>query len=127
MKEFNNEKVYFISSSLVTNWVHCDVYEFSDCQEKDLWIIHIKDWYSTPLQEVLEWEKTIEGKISWAGSFFLVRDGKEQIFEISDNEPFEIEIYVWDILQIRANQWTDLQFYEICYPKYQDWRFKNLS
>ena len=66
MKKYSDflwEKVNFIESSEVKEWLICDVYEFVWNKEKDLGIIYVKKWYSTPKQEILEWIRTIEWMI----------------------------------------------------------------
>ena len=120
IKKFLWEKVDFISSDDVKEWVICDVYEFEWNNKKDLWIIHVKKWYTTPKQKILEWEKTIEWFISWKWKFIF--NWKENNCNIKDKKVFELKI--WDIMQWKAE--TDLVFYEVCYPSYKDWRFKNL-
>lgn len=124
MKKYNEflwEKVSFISSSEVKKWVICDVYEFEWNNEKDLWIIYITSWNSTPKQKILKWDKTIEWIISWIWSFIF--NWKENICNEKEQNTFELNI--WDTMQWKAD--TDLVFYEICYPPYDDWRFKNLD
>lgn len=119
--EFLWEKVKFIESSEVKEWVICDVYEFEWNNKKDLWIIYVKSWYLTPRQEILKWDKTIEWIIKWIWTF--ISNWKEIICNAEDESLFELSI--WDIMQWKAG--TDLVFYEICYPSYEEGRFKDLD
>lgn len=112
------EKVRFIESIEVKEWVTCDVYEFEWNNKKDLGIITMKKWHSTPKQKILKWDKTIEWIISWNWKFlFNWRDINCKWWE-------KFELWIWDIMEWKAD--TDLEFYEICYPPYEDWRFKDL-
>lgn len=121
MKKYTSflwEKVSFISRSEVKEWVICDVYSFDENAEKDLWIIHIKKWYSTPKQKVLKWDKTIEGLLSGTATFTL----NGIITHCSNKE--KLEINRWDIMQWTAME--DTVFYEVCYLPYEDGRFENI-
>ena len=119
-KEFLWEKINFVSSDEVKEWVVCDVYDFESDNTKDLWIIYVKKWYSTPKQKILKWAKTINWFISWKWKFIL--NWKEYYCDEINKNKFDLKI--WDIMQWKADE--DLVFYEICFPKYEDWRYKNL-
>jgi len=74
--EFLWEKVKYIDSSEVKEWVTCDVYEFKWDKEKDLWIIYVKSGHITPKQKILKWSKTIEWIIEWNWIFEIQWNGK---------------------------------------------------
>jgi hypothetical protein len=88
--------------------------------------VRVKAWCLTPLQRVLEWDKTIEGHISWKWKLVITRqDSIKTEYVVSDNSwPLEIEVKIWDLMQWQAD--TDLMFYEVCFPPYSNGRFQNL-
>lgn len=118
--------IQYIETIQVKEWVECDVYSFIGDNEKDLGIIRVKSWYSTPLQEVLQWDKTIEWYISGTWSLAILdKNQKRIIYPVqADSSGFTKNVDIWEQMQWTAH--TDLSFYEICFPPYSDGRFKNL-
>ena len=57
--ESKRQAVKFVETVIVNDGVVCDVYSFPEDQSKDLGIIKIKPGYATPLQRVLEGERTL--------------------------------------------------------------------
>jgi hypothetical protein len=120
LEEFQGEKVIFVEQSIVRDGVTCDVYLFPNDSSKDLAIVKIEPNSYTPKQEILKGDRIIEGLISGKGLF--IKNGKEEI--VKSKEIFEVDI--GDTMQWKAGE-VGLQFYEICYPPYQDGRFKHLT
>lgn len=100
--------------------VYCDVYFFENNDTKDLAIIKILKGHKTPLQKVLKEEKTFEGWIEGKGMLKI----NNKIYNFPSNKITEVEVKIGETMQWTAK--TDLFFYEICYPKYEGGRYKNL-
>ncbi len=131
-KDFNykNQKIpiKFIETSQVKKGVYCDVYKFTQKENSDLGIISIKKGASTPKQKILSGEKTIEGYISGHG-FLIIKDstGEENRYKVNSQTPnFKITVKIGETMQWHADKDSELSVYEICYPPYQEGRFKNL-
>ncbi|MCH2188665.1 hypothetical protein MK079_02470 [Candidatus Gracilibacteria bacterium] len=121
LQEFKNEKVKFIETIEVKSGVLCDVYEFIGNTNKDLAIIKVQKGYSTPLQKIIKGDNTIEGFISGNAVFQL----NDISYEFPNNDgTIEVNVNIGDTMQWIAKD--DLVFYEICYPPYEDGRYKNL-
>lgn len=121
---FRGELVAFVETQSVTDGVDCDVYNFLNDDTKDLGIIHIKAGASTPKQLVLKGEKTIEGfLVGEADLGFSKASGDEAVFGYSDDSyGNDTTLGVGDTMQWSAT--NDTVIYEICYPRYEDGRFK---
>lgn len=120
--------IQYIETQDVKEGVVCDVYTFEGGSDKDLAIIRIKPGAKTPLQRILQGEKTVEGYISGKGRLVITRNsGKEEVFEVSDKKPFSTTAMIRDIMQWHADSDSDLVAYEVCIPPYQDGRFENIS
>jgi len=119
--------VTYIETMQVKQGVSCDVYEFSEDRQKDLGIVTVAEGCKTPLQKVLKGDKTIEGFISGSGKLTVTKDGKKTVYEFRDGNSKEVQINVGEIMQWHADGGSDLVFFEICYPPYEDGRFENLS
>jgi hypothetical protein len=116
------KEVTYIETIQVAPGVSCDVYDFTDDTTCDLGIITVKAGYATPLQKLLQGDSTIEGYLSGKGELHI---DQKRVYEFPGSEQYEVLIHVDQTLQWHAT--TDLIFYEICYPKYQDGRYQNLS
>lgn len=112
----------------VTDGVECDIYIHPETNERDLAIITIEPNKATPLQKVLKGEETIEGYVSGKGKLKIIHlDGSESIFNVDENSHgFSHTIRVGETMQWQADQNSKLIVFEICYPPYEDGRFKNL-
>ena len=122
---FQGESIEFVETSEVKEGVFCDVYRFTETDEKDLGIIEVKAGFSTPLQRVLKGDKTVEELIDGVGTLVVtdVDGSKVEHHQTADlHEP--VEVKVGDLVQWTAK--TDMFFSEICYPPYEDGRFENL-
>lgn len=122
--------VSFISTMDVIRGVQCDVYEFVGDKSKDLGIIRMQPGSRTPLQEVLKGDKTVEGYVSGKGRLTITKpDGKKEIYEVNDKleKPFAITVGIGEQMQWEADKESGLTAYEICYPPYEDGRYKNIE
>lgn len=124
------QAVNFVETVVVNEGVTCDVYSFADDPTKDLGIIKIQPGHKTPLQRVVEGEKTIEGYISGNGMLTVTRQGKnKEIFVVNDNflGKLNVNVNVGDLMQWQASADSEMVVYEICFPPYKDGRYENLS
>lgn len=122
--------VEFKETLTVAEGVECDTYIFTGDSTLDLGIIRISPNYNTPLQEVLSGDRTVEGYISGKGRLIVDRNnGKFEVHQFGNNptKPSPIDIEVGDIMQWRAFDKGPLLVYEICFPPYQDGRYKNID
>jgi hypothetical protein len=123
-----NHEVSFIETMQVKEGVWCDVYAFVGDNTKDLAIVRVTKGFKTPRQRILQGSSTIEGLLEGKGTFTVQQeDGTVNNYVLdatSDNK--EIEVKIGQIMQWAAPDDTDLVFYEICDPPYQDGRFENL-
>lgn len=121
----------FVDQIDVKEGVVCDVYIFPGDESKDLGIITVRPGHNTPLQKVLDGERTIEGHISGASVLRITRnngDEEEHRFPKPDGEQSEaIEVKKGDTMQWETTGDEELVFYEICEPPYEDGRFENLD
>jgi hypothetical protein len=124
------QPVEFIETTKeVSPGAECDVYKFVGDDTKDLGIIRIEPGCKTPLQRVLNGDKTIEGYVSGSGRLTVRRSNN--IITIVDltGEPTDhlsIEVKVGDTMQWKASPNSKLVAYEVCIPPYADGRFENL-
>ncbi len=120
--------VTFIETIQVKEGVECDTYSFANDHTKDLAIVKVTKGHKTPLQKVLKGNKTVEGFLEGRGRL-VVNSGKNKESYEFDNasKPKEIIVEVDQIMQWTASGETDLVFYEICEPPYEDGRFENLA
>ena len=122
--------VSFVETMKVTDGVECDVYAFNGDDTKDLGIIRIKPGSRTPLQKVLNGDRTIEGYISGKGKLTITEsDGKQRIYEVNEKaeEPIVVSVAIGELMQWEASPDNDLKAYEICFPPYQDGRYENIK
>jgi len=109
--------------------VECDVYDFVGDNSMDLGIIRIDPGCKTPRQKVLKGDKTVEGFIGGNGMLVIEKEnGRAKLFTVCDGlkVPFSTEVNIGDIMQWRADIDSALTVYEICKPKYENGRYKNL-
>ena len=125
----NNElAVSFVETMIVKEGVECDVYKFVGDESKDLAIVRVKQGSKTPLQKILKGDKTIEGFVDGEGTLTIQKiNGDNQSHTFSKSDSGELEVSVGEIMQWHADGDTDLTFYEICWPPYEDGRFENLA
>ena len=124
--EGTSQQIQFIETTTVRDGVECDIYSFENDNTKDLGIIRISPGKKTPLQKVLKGEKTLEGYISGNGCLEITKhDGDKIIHE--GKEGLEVEVLIGETMQWIANEDSTLEVYEICYPPYEEGRFKNID
>ena len=123
---FQKQPVTFIESIEVAKGVKADTYRFDEDNLRDLAIVQVTAKHQTPLQKILKGDKTIEGYLSGKGSLKIQHiDTHQSIYEFPNNEKNnEIIVDINEIMQWSAQ--SDLVFYEICYPPYEDGRYENL-
>jgi hypothetical protein len=126
----SNVPITFVETQTVKDGVRADIYTFDNDMSKDLAIVHVAQGCKTPLQRVLKGTKTAEGYMSGSGKLAVTaKDGtlKTHLFtgEEGINQDAEIEVHIGELMQWSAV--SDLIFYEICEPPYEDGRFENLS
>ena len=121
-------KVKFVESMEVKTGVSCDVYEFEGDESKDLAIVVVDKGCKTPLQRVLQGEKTIEGYGGGVGTLTITRPtGEKKAYEVGNSkDQFSVSVAIGELMQWQASPDSKLMFYEICYPPYKDGRFQNL-
>lgn len=127
--EGTSQSTSFVETVDVKTGVQCDVYTFNNHKEKDLGIIHLAAGCKTPLQRVLQGDRTIEGYISGRGKLVITRaDGtkKEYIVDEITQKPFEVNVAIGETMQWQADADSQLEAYEICFPPYRDGRYENL-
>ncbi len=123
------QAVSFVETSQVTDGVECDVYKFDGDTEKDLGTIRIKPGKKTPLQKILQGERTVEGHVSGTGRLTVTSpDGQQRVYQfVEAAEPTgPITVAIGERMQWEAAADSDLVAYEICFPPYQDGRFENI-
>ncbi len=126
LTEFQDEIVEFVESMKVTNGVVCDIYSYPTDVTKDLGIVTVQPGCKTPRMKILKGDQTIEGCLS--GSANLTRiDQDGEFVHTYTSESETIELQIGEIVQWEVLGEEPFVFYEICYPPYQDGRYKNLS
>lgn len=125
-KDFKGEPITFVETQNVKEGVVCDVYSFDGRKEKDLGIIQVSRNTCTPLQKVLKGDKTIEGYLKGEGKLTVTHTGGEKKDYLFPGELKEVELHVGDTMQWCTSD-SELTFYEVCYPPYENGRFENLS
>jgi len=127
--EGRDHKVSFVETISVTTGVECDVYIFVGDSTKDLGIIRIQPGCKTPLQKVLNGEKTIEGFASGRGKLEITKsDGDKWSYPVGGvQNSLKVSVAVGDLMQWEADVNSNLVAYEICLPPYKDGRFENLE
>lgn len=119
--------VKYTGSNIVTAGVTCHTYSFEDDNTRDLAIVEVQPGCRTPLQRVLKGDRTIEGYMSGKGSLTVVgQTGQENVYSAEDAKNFPVQVAVGELMQWKSMPDSKLEFYEICYPPYEDGRFENL-
>lgn len=120
--------VRFNETIEVKSGVACDVYSFVDDESRDLAIVTVASGCKTPLQRILLGEKTIEGYYDGTGTLTVVdENGKERQYAFKGGDNGAVDVFVGQTMQWYADTKSDLVFYEICQPPYEDGRFENIA
>jgi mannose-6-phosphate isomerase-like protein (cupin superfamily) len=128
LSEFKGEAVIFKENVHVKDGVSCDVYTFENDKSKDLAVVIVHPGAKTPLQKVLQGDKTIEGFLRGTGMLEIVRaNGDEQVFTFPSRDEEDVMVSIGDTMQWSASKGEQLTFYEICTPPYKEGRFLNLE
>jgi len=112
----------------VKKGVVCDVYSFKDDDSRDLAVVKVEKGFKTPLQRVLKGDSTTEGFVSGKGELSVTtQDGEIKTYQFDDDNTGQpVLVGVGEQMQWHANGDTNLVFYEVCSPPYEDGRFENL-
>lgn len=123
------EVAYVRTDDQIAPGVIGDEYSFVGDDSKDLAIIMIEPGCKTPLQRVLKGTRTIEGYVSGKGTLTVIRlNGKPETYHVSDNQARSLaDVNVGDLMQWEADQDSMLVFSEVCFPPYDDDRYKNIE
>jgi len=127
--EGREQTVSFAETSHVADGVDCEVYAVTEDTTKDLGIIRIDAGKKTPLQRVLQGERTVEGYISGKGKLTVTKpDGEQQVF-VADGISASpvVSVNIGETMQWEADSDSSLVAYEVCFPPYEDGRFQNLD
>lgn len=122
------QTVSYVETMHVNEGVDCDVYTFDGDPSKDLGIIRITPGSKTPLQKVLQGNRTIEGYISGKGKLTITKlDGKQEVYTVGEesNKSLAVIVDIGELMQWEADTDSGLVAYEICFPPYEDGRFEN--
>ena len=123
--KYKDQKVNLTETLTIKDGVICSVYEFDHDNTKDLGIMKVSKGYKTPLQKVLSGEKTIEIFESGVGILTITGvNGHQQQYNFPSKHT-EVEVKIGEIMQWEAIE--DMTFFEICYPPYQEGRFKDIG
>lgn len=122
-------KISFVETQTVKEGVTADLYTFDDDATKDLAIVHVMGGYKTPLQRILKGTQTIEGYMSGNGSLTITtKDGSQKEYAFTEdtgNPNIETKVHIGELMRWTAD--SDLTFYEVCEPPYEEGRFENLE
>src|SRR5438045_183293 len=72
---FKNRHVTFVETMHVKDGVECDVYSFVGDDAEDLAIVRVTRGFKTPLQKILQGEKTVEGYLEGKGTLTVQDEG----------------------------------------------------
>lgn len=126
---FQDRPIAYAETLRVKDGVECDVYTFIGDDSEDLAIVRVSKGFKTPLQKILQGDKTIEGYLDGKGTLTVQHEddtSKSYTFDATSTKN-EVEVKVGQIMQWTASSDTGLTFYEICKPPYNDGRFENLA
>ncbi|HEX8227016.1 MAG TPA: hypothetical protein VF572_04070 [Candidatus Saccharimonadales bacterium] len=126
LNAFHGQAIKYVETQDVSEGVEADLYTFDNDNSRDLAIVRVAASHKTPLQRILKGKKTVEGYMEGRGSLSLMHsDGSQIVRAYPDSEMTETIVEINDIMQWSAE--TNLTFYEICWPPYEDGRFENLT
>jgi hypothetical protein len=123
---FQGEAVTYMETQQIIEGVEADLYLFTGNSSKDLAIVRVAAGHTTPLQRILTGEKTVEGYLDGHATLTVTHmDNTQSVISYPGNANQEISVAINETMQWLAD--SDLTFYEICWPPYEDGRFKNLD
>ncbi|HJM04709.1 MAG TPA: alpha/beta hydrolase [Candidatus Saccharimonadaceae bacterium] len=122
---FRGQRITFSETQTVADGVECDVYSFAYDASKDLGVIRIKAGSSTPRQQIIKGDRTVEGFLAGKVNLDVMSNSDEKTHEHDDdNYGSDISLGVGDTMQWSA--FEDSVCFEICYPPYEEGRFRNI-
>ena len=120
--------VLYVRTDQVTAEVECDIYALVGDDGRDLGVVRVRAGHRTPLQRVVGGEKTIERYIAGTGTLTVVGvDQRVTEHRFPSDQPQDVIVAIGETMQWTADKNSDLTFYEICEPPYQDGRFIDLA
>jgi hypothetical protein len=121
-------RVKFVETMLVAEGVICDVYAFVDDDTRDLGIVTVSKGVRTPLERVLNGNRTSSGFLSGHGVLTVTsEDGTKHVYHFdSDSENPVVDVKIGETMQWTADSQTGLIFYEVCDPPYEEGRYEYL-
>jgi len=120
--------VSLIETMTIKEGVECDTYAFNDDRSKDLAVVRVAGGAKTPLQLIVSGVTTTEGFISGKGTLSIKSyDGEVTNLDFDEQNPGEVLVEVGQTMQWTADPDSELIFYEVCVPPYQEGRFENLT
>lgn len=128
LDEFEGAQVTYGATETVKEGVECDTYLFNEDDTRDLAIVRVAGGFKTPLQKVLQGSQTVEGYISGSGTLTVTAtNGEIRVYAFKDGgEARQVQVGIGEIMQWVADADSNLVFYEVCFPPYQDGRFEVL-
>ena len=126
LNTFQGQTITYVETQEVVEGVVADLYTYENDSSRELAIVSVAAGYKTPSQRILQGEKTVEGYLEGKGSLSTTNyDGSQTVRRYPDSEVMETTVEINDVMQWTAD--TNLTFYEICWPPYEDGRFENLD
>lgn len=128
--EGKNRVVSFVKTMDVTDGVKCEIYAFTEDENKDLGIIKIEPGKKTPLQKVLKGKRTVEGYISGKGKLTITKPNGEKQEFVADGKSKKsiiVTVEIGETMQWEADKDSNLVAFEICFPPYENGRFENIG
>lgn len=126
LKEFKGEALQYVDTNVVKDGVVCDVYKYVNDDSRDIAFISVEDSVKTPLQKVMNGERTIEGFVSGEGILKVARkSGKNEEYKFPSFNDTPVDVHKGDVMQ-----WESLKklvFFEECVPPYKEGRFENIN
>lgn len=123
---FQNQAVTYVETQQIKEGVEADLYTFNGDASKDLAIVRVAAGHKTPLQRILKGEKTIEGYLDGQAILTVTHlDSTQSVTAYPGNAELETPVAINETMQWSAG--TNLMFYEICLPPYEDGRFEDLN
>src|SRR5947207_150571 len=100
-KESGWPLIIYKETVTINSTVKCSVYNFAETDGKDLGIITINKGGKTPLQRVVDGERTVEGHLWGKGRLVVTKvDGTKKVYPVSnDTGDFSKDVEVGDLMQ----------------------------
>jgi len=125
----NVAAIQFVETQQVKDGVECDIYKFANDDKRDLAVVRIAKGFKTPLQLVMLGDETVEIYTSGDGVLSVWNeDGVQKQYHFESGDVSDgVVVGIGEKVQWAASDKSDLTFYEICTPPYEDGRFKDIG